>query len=121
MQWFRQATSGGTLIVGRRTRDSLPAHGLPRRNIITVCSTMPIEQAYASALEQSNAVFFAGGVRVYDYALTVARDAYITRVHGTHDCDVHWPAAGRIDMMGFKLQRAEPLGRGLVLEHWSKS
>lgn len=98
--FFRKITSGGTVIVGRRTLADFPA-GRPlknRRNIIM--STDPdftvegaevahsVEEAIAlTAVGRSNRVFVIGGARVYEQFLPYCERAFVTRIRGEYDAD----------------------------------
>lgn len=86
---FKALTTGHTIIMGRRTFESLPKGALPnRRNI--VLSRQDIEfpgaERYASleaALSQckdEEEVFIIGGASVYQEALPLADKLYITHI-----------------------------------------
>ena len=102
---FKALTTGHTIIMGRRTFESLPKGALPnRRNI--VLSRQDIEfpgaQRYASleaALSQckdEEEVFIIGGASVYQEALPLADKLYITEVQTViEDAEVFFPAIDR--------------------------
>jgi dihydrofolate reductase len=91
MQFFKQVTTGHTVIMGRKTFESLPCGALPnRRNM--VLSTQPGWQAagcsiYASlakalaACANEDEVFIIGGASVYRQAMPAAGKLYLTLVH----------------------------------------
>ena len=74
MKFFRETTTGGTVVMGRKTFESLPKVLPKRRNIIIstnknlkidgaeVCSS--IEEA-AQLFENDEKVFIIGGGRIY--------------------------------------------------------
>lgn len=93
MKHFRTLTSGGTLIMGRKTLDSFPGgRPLPnRRNIVITRSAdfhrdgcevaASPEQALALAGgSQADHVWLIGGSSVYAQLLPLCRQAYITKV-----------------------------------------
>ena len=98
---FKALTTGHTIIMGRRTFESLPKGALPnRRNI--VLSRQDIEfpgaQRYASlkaALSQckdEEEVFIIGGASVYQEALPLADKLYITHIEDTpSEADAFFP------------------------------
>ena len=98
---FKALTTGHTIIMGRRTFESLPKGALPnRRNI--VLSRQDIEFAgaerYASleaALSRCQAeeeVFIIGGASVYQEALPLADTLYITHIEDTpKEADAFFP------------------------------
>ena len=87
---FKALTTGHTIIMGRKTFESLP-HALPnRRNIVLtsqpnayfpgceVCSSLP-EALVCCAGEEE--VFIIGGGQVYRQALSLTNKLYITYIH----------------------------------------
>lgn len=98
---FKALTTGHTIIMGRRTFESLPKGALPnRRNIVLSRS----QQEFAGAerydsLEEALAqchdceeVFIIGGSSVYKEALPIADRLCLTLVHSTPtDADVFFP------------------------------
>ena len=81
LQWFKETTMGHTLIMGRKTHESI-GHPLPGRNTIVIthdkhrcfpgCTTA---QSLNQALELCSGcekVFIAGGAQVYSLALPLA-------------------------------------------------
>ena len=98
---FKALTTGHTIIMGRRTFDSLPKGALPnRRNIVLTRSKRDFEGAerYASlneALQQcceDEEVFVIGGASVYKEAMRIADRLCLTLVHDTPErADVFFP------------------------------
>ena len=87
---FKALTTGHTIIMGRKTFESLP-NALPnRRNIVLssqpkthfpgceVCSSLPDALALCAGEEE---VFIIGGGQVYQQALALADKLYITYIH----------------------------------------
>lgn len=98
---FKNLTSGHTVIMGRRTFESLPKGALPnRRNIVLTRAkrTFPgcevfssLEEALAhTALDEK--VFVIGGSSVYNEALPLADVLNLTVVHHTpSEADTFFP------------------------------
>lgn len=97
LRWFRDLTLNCTVIMGRRTWESLPIAPLPQRTNIVVTSS-PISEvetaeSLRSAIEKSSQnapVYVIGGKRLYEEAF-ISPDVstvYLTRVHGHYECDV---------------------------------
>ena len=96
MTRFRMLTTGHTIIMGRKTFESLPNGALPnRRNIVIsktreqitgceVCSSL--EEALAARKEEvgskevSEECFIIGGASIYEQALPFADKLYLTIV-----------------------------------------
>ena len=87
---FKALTTGHTIIMGRKTFESLP-HALPnRRNVVLssqpkaqfpgceVCTSLPEALALCEGEEE---VFIIGGGQVYQQAISLADKLYITRIH----------------------------------------
>ena len=86
---FKALTSGHTIIMGRKTFESLPKGALPnRRNIVLTRRDIdfPGAERYASleaALSQCQTeeeIFIIGGASVYQEALPWANTLYITHI-----------------------------------------
>jgi dihydrofolate reductase len=99
---FKTITSGHTVIMGRKTFESLPNGPLPnRRNIIISRNAqLSIEGAevYSSLdyvlLKSINEteVFIIGGAQIYAQALPIADKLYITRIHAAFpEADAFFP------------------------------
>ncbi|HLC66213.1 MAG TPA: dihydrofolate reductase [Candidatus Nanoarchaeia archaeon] len=97
---FRALTKGHTIIMGRKTHDSIGRPLPDRRNIVISRSdevpegcelTHSLEEALELAGEGE--VFIIGGGEIYKQALEkdLVDTIYFTRVHGTFDGDVTFP------------------------------
>lgn len=102
MRHFRQLTTGHTIIMGRRTFQSLPKGALPnRRNIILTRSKKQFDgaESFHSLQEalnhcaESEQVFIIGGASVYQEALPLAHKLYITEIEDTpQQADTFFPS-----------------------------
>ena len=99
---FKALTTGHTIIMGRKTFDSLPKGALPnRRNVVLTRSkrtfpgaeTFPsLSQALASCSAEEE-VYVIGGASVYAEALPLADRLCLTEVHDTpKEADAFFPA-----------------------------
>ena len=86
---FRELTMGHTIIMGRKTYESLPNGALPhRRNIVVSrsmkemegCEVYPNLEAALKAAESPQEIFIIGGESIYRQSLHVARKLYLTVV-----------------------------------------
>ena len=104
---FREITLGGTLIMGRKTFESI-GRPLPGRHTLIisasgyqapsppdpgfVCATLPTLQAALDRADQLGApTFIAGGGQVYREALPMADGIHLTTIHANFDGDVTFP------------------------------
>jgi dihydrofolate reductase len=106
---FRRLTIGNTIVVGRRTHESI-GRPLPGRRTIVVASS-PVEgmetaPSLAEAVARSERpVFLAGGAGIYEEGMALADTLHITRVHARPEGDTVFPP---VDPAVFRLARAEP-------------
>ena len=96
LKFFKKTTSGHTVIMGRKTFDSIGKPLPNRRNIvISRNSELKIEgtEIYHSILEALNnckgekEVFIIGGAEIYKQAEPFTNKFYITQVHHHFDAD----------------------------------
>ena len=111
---FKKITSGHTVIMGRRTFESLPRRPLPnRRNIVITdirdemlegCEmAYSIDEALAKC-ESPEENFVIGGASVYRQFLPFADRLYLTLVKKSYDGDVFFP---EIDFSQWRLSSSE--------------
>ena len=107
---FKALTTGHTIIMGRRTFESLPKGALPNRRNIVLSHQEGIQfegaecfRSLEEALEQcqpEEEVYIIGGASVYRQALPYAKKLYITRIEDTPiSADAYFPA---IDLKEWK-------------------
>ena len=92
---FKALTTGGTIVMGRKTWDSLPRKPLPgRRNIVvTRDDHWRADGAENMGLEQALGlpdVFVIGGAEIYRAALARADRIELTEVHKSFDGDARF-------------------------------
>ncbi len=103
MKRFKTLTTGHTVVMGRRTFESLPKGALPnRKNIVLtsrvadnfpeciVCGSM--SEALEACGKGEDEVFIIGGATVYREAMDIADKIYLTRIHAVaEDADAFFP------------------------------
>jgi dihydrofolate reductase len=104
MKRFRELTTGHTVIMGRKTFESLPGGALPnRRNIVLTRSgkifagseSFPSLDEALSNCDQDEDIFIIGGETVYEQALPIADRLYMTEVHSIPEhADAFFPPYG---------------------------
>jgi dihydrofolate reductase len=98
---FKKLTFGNTVIMGKKTWESLPRRPLPgRKNIVLTdvpmecfdCSVTAysIEDALGKC-EKGEEIFVIGGGSVYQQFMAVADRLYITHVHRKAPADIYFP------------------------------
>ncbi len=100
LKHFKQITSGHTIIMGRKTYDSIGKPLPNRRNIvITRQSGLQIEGVeVVGSLEEAialckaeNEVFVIGGAEIYQTALPLTQKIYLTTIHESFEADAFFP------------------------------
>ena len=100
MRHFRQKTTGHTIIMGRKTYESIGRPLPNRRNVVITrqnieiegCTTVhSLEEAVALVKHEEEA-FIIGGEQIYRQALALVDRLYLTRVHRHYDGDACFPA-----------------------------
>jgi dihydrofolate reductase len=98
---FKKLTFGNTVIMGKKTWESLPRKPLPGRKNI-VLTDIPDEcidysvTAYSiddalSKCEKGEEIFIIGGGSIYRQFMPIADRLYITHVHRRAPADVYFP------------------------------
>lgn len=103
MKFFREKTIGKTVVMGRKTLESMPnGKPLPKRNNIILSSTLESCDEYIVAkdipdlLEKikdkpSEDIFIIGGEKVYREMINYSDTLYITRVFSSPKADAYFP------------------------------
>ncbi|MDR0427530.1 MAG: dihydrofolate reductase [Dysgonamonadaceae bacterium] len=102
LKHFKEITSGHTVIMGRKTFDSLPKGPLPNRKNIVISrdKELKIEGAtvYSSLdlalikCRDEEEIFIIGGAQIYKQAYPDADKLYLTKVHAEFpDADTFFP------------------------------
>jgi len=111
---FKKLTMGKTIIMGKRTWESLPRRPLPgRKNIVLTdipdecidgsVTAYSIEDALSKCV-QDEEIFVIGGGMVYRQFMPIADRLYITHVHKKAPADVWFP---KIDRRKWKIIEKE--------------
>lgn len=100
MKWFRQSTRGKTLLMGRKTFESIGRPLPHRRTIVLTRSAVPIPGAevchelgaLAPLLRDVAELWVCGGAEVYTLTLPWWDELLLTRVKRHVDGDARFPA-----------------------------
>ncbi len=102
MKRFKELTTGHTIIMGRKTFESLPKGALPnRRNIVLTRQeniSFPGAEIFKSLPEalssckDEEGIFIIGGESIYRQAMEFANKIYLTRINDiTKEADAFFP------------------------------
>ena len=116
LKYFKKVTSGKTVVMGRRTFDSLPGVLPKRRNIVLqmkgesnidgveIFNDIP---SILEAVKDEEETFIIGGASIYKQFLDYAEKLYLTEVDGIDpDATVYFPKFNK------KLYRKKIVGNG---------
>jgi len=100
LKHFKNATTGHTVIMGRKTFDSVGKPLPNRRNIVITRNTdlkidgveivNTLEKA-VSLCNNDEEVFIVGGAEIYKMAMDRTDKIYLTVIHGVFDADTFFP------------------------------
>jgi dihydrofolate reductase len=101
-KWFKQMTTGQVVVMGRKTFESI---GKPLPNRTTIVLTRSVqaipgaqvvadlnELAAAAPKFEGRQIFICGGAQIYQQALPMCSDLYLTLVKREVVGDVYFPA-----------------------------
>ncbi len=107
LKYFKTLTTGHTVLMGRKTYESI-GKALPNRCNIVISSKEILQQnihaftsiedgiAFAKKQEHSH-LFIIGGDSIYQQTLALANVIYITRIHHTFNADAFFPVLNNTD------------------------
>lgn len=97
MKRFRELTTGGVVIMGRKTWESFPKRPLPNRENIVLSRSVteldgarvfPSVEAVLEYVRGRESVFVIGGAEIYRQMLPYCDEALVTRVYENFGGDV---------------------------------
>ncbi|WP_413378638.1 dihydrofolate reductase [Alkalihalobacillus sp. 1P02AB] len=100
LQYFKKVTSGSTVVMGRKTYESL-GRALPkRRNIVLTtdeayqapgCEVVHSKEAVLKAIAGENETFVIGGAGLYDLFRGEVEKIYMTKINESFAGDTFFP------------------------------
>lgn len=106
MVFFRETTIGSTVLMGRKTFESLPKALPKRRNIVItndknyIAEGAEVCHSVDDALElcKNDNVFVIGGGKIYQQFIDMADSLYLTEVEAEcEDADTYFPTFNKAD------------------------
>ena len=99
LKQFKQRTTGHTILMGRKTFDSIGRPLPNRRNIVLTRQAINISGVEVihdldelRELEINGDLFVIGGAEIYRLTLPYCHSLYLTRLKDEYEGDVHFPA-----------------------------
>ena len=108
MKYFRRMTLGKTLVIGRKTLDSLPGgRPLPGRDTVVLTRSRVFSRPDVKTVHDtdellaliepfSENVFVCGGAEIYRLLLPFCRRAYVTEIDAEKPADTFFPDLSQI-------------------------
>ncbi len=103
---FRELTTGNTVMMGRKTYESI-GRPLPNRNNIVISASMQeqegitvcrtLEDAIEDADKFKNKVFVIGGASIYEQVLPIVSEMCLSYVKEFYEGDTYFPEFSRHD------------------------
>lgn len=117
LKYFKKTTNERTVVMGRKTWESLPFKPLKNRRNIVVSSQKDyhiegaelfddVNKVLEALKEEKYEVFCIGGATLYKALLPKADKLYITRVYKDFEADVFFP---EIDEQKWEIKRLSPM------------
>jgi dihydrofolate reductase len=117
---FKALTMGGTLLMGRKTYQSI-GRPLPGRTTIVITRrpgfaaegvTIARTPEAAIGMVRDKQAFVVGGAAIYAHFLPAASKLFLTRVHGTFDGDTYFPPFNAEDWLLVSTKRGTSVSGG---------
>ena len=101
LKFFKNLTSGHTVVMGRKTYQSI-GRPLPNRQNIILSQTMDqpekgtelynsIGDFIADFKDTSDPIFIIGGAQIYSCLMNMTREIYLTHIYKDYDGDAKFP------------------------------
>lgn len=116
LRHFKQITTGHTVIMGRKTYESVGKPLPNRRNIIITRQAITIEgcevvnsiEAALALCTHEQEVFIVGGAEIYRQAMPVTNRIYLTIVHKQFEGDSFFPEINKHEWKEVYCQNHQP-------------
>jgi dihydrofolate reductase len=99
MKFFKNLTMGHTVIMGRKTYESMGKPLVGRKNVIITrnkdfkaegCIVINSFEEVFKMFSKEKEIFVIGGAEIYDMALPKTDKIYLTRIHASFDGDAYF-------------------------------
>jgi len=120
---FKSLTMGHTIVMGRKTHDSI-GRILPGRTNVVVTHQVKLEISGAIVVHtvddalkqhdlsvQQDELFIIGGARLYEQTLGLANRIYLTEIQRDFDGDAYFPEFDRNEWIEVSREKHETTGR----------
>ncbi len=126
MKFFKETTIGHTIIMGRKTFESLPQlleerkHIVLSRNNINIPNIEvfhTIEEFLSNYINTDEEIFNIGGASVYQSLLEYTEQIYLTEIEKTAKADAYFPTFNKKDFESEILDKKTDEKTGIKYKH----
>lgn len=134
LKYFKEITEGQTVVMGRKTFESLPfEHGLPNRlnwiisnnrnsagigNIVTDLATWAANLEYLNRVRGD--IYIIGGASVYEQLFPYVEEIHHSCMKGLYECDTFVDTSLWVDSSDWKLCETKVLCDSATVNIWRK-
>jgi dihydrofolate reductase len=129
LKWFKETTVNCTVVMGRKTWESLPIKPLPNRENVVISRGSTIAGDGIVTIAELNSLFkicrdsgkkawIIGGAQLVNQLLPYIDSIHLSRIEGVYDCDTFLPSESIIEQ--FALYDAAETDSGLYIEQWAR-
>lgn len=122
-KWFKKVTLGHTLLMGRKTFESIGRTLPGRQTLILSRNEYSADGALsihspeeAEAVSENELIWIAGGAEIYKMMLPKCSDLFLTRVHKEPEGDTFFPA---FEDQFHQVETLES-NEDFTIEHWQR-
>ena len=96
LKYFKKITTGKTVVMGRKTYESIEKPLQKKKNIVLTRQNIKIENVeiindYKKVLEMNEDIFIIGGEQIYKVFLPYAANIYLTEINESKEADSYFP------------------------------
>jgi len=122
LKHFKDVTSGRTIIMGRKTFDSVGKPLPKRRNIVVTrqditipgCEVVKSIEDGLALCKGEDEVFIGGGAEIYKLAMHLTDRIYLTIIHKSFDADTFFPEIERKEWKEVSREDYQPDEKNLL-------
>ena len=126
MKFFKETTLGHTIIMGRKTFESLPKLLPKRKHIVLSRGNIDIPQvevyhdiaSFLKKYQNSNEeIFNIGGASIYKALLDYTENIYLTEIDASAEADTYFPKLNKNDYHAIILDITHDQDTGIKYKH----
>ncbi len=96
LKYFKEMTQNKTIVMGRKTYESIGKPLKNRKNIVLTRQNIKIDNVeivndYKELLKTNEDIFIIGGEEIYRIFLPYANNLYLTEINDSKDADSYFP------------------------------